>query len=62
MYRLRVMVNLGLFETALGAVNCLWGVRDERALGLLVFIAGIIFLATALVGQAVVRELRHGQP
>ena len=58
MYKLRVTGALGLLGTILGLGNFFFGVRDEQSTGLVLFIAGVTFLAAAWVGIAVLDELR----
>jgi hypothetical protein len=61
MYRLRIMAWWGAVAV-LGLLNCLSGPRDDRFLGLLVFIAGVVFLAAALAAKAVVEALTPRPP
>jgi hypothetical protein len=59
MFRLRMFVFIGFIGIILGLGLFLTGVRDERSMGLLLFIAGVIFLVAGLAGQSVVEELKR---
>jgi hypothetical protein len=59
MYQLKMMGWVGLIAGVIGLLNYFFGVRDERSVGLVVFIAGSAFLAAALAARAVINELRR---
>ena len=58
MVRLKVMTALGLIGALLGAGLATERSRELATFGLLLFVAGVVFLAAGIAGQAVVHALK----
>ncbi len=59
MIQLAFMSTIGFIGAIIGLFEFFWGIQQEHAVGLILFMAGISFLAAGLAGQAILKDLKQ---